>query len=57
MDKRIKQGDYQIKSIGKLLDFATKDEVDKYYGSIVQVDDIKVEDDKSSDEEESNFII
>ncbi len=33
VDKRINQNDTQIKSIGKLIDFATPEEVDKYFGS------------------------
>jgi DNA-directed RNA polymerase subunit E'/Rpb7 len=33
MDKRINQNDSQIKSIGRLIDFASSDEVDKYYGA------------------------
>jgi DNA-directed RNA polymerase subunit E'/Rpb7 len=33
IDKRINQNDSQIKAIGKLLDFATSEEVDKYFGS------------------------
>ncbi len=33
VDKRINQNDSQIKSIGKLIDFATTEEVDKYFGS------------------------
>ena len=55
LDKRINQGDTQIKIMGKLLDFATEDEIEKYYGSKI----IKTE---SSDvivneTDESNFII
>jgi len=33
IDKRINQNDSQIKAIGKLLDFSSQDEVDKYFGS------------------------
>ena len=33
VDKRINQNDSQIKSIGKLIEFATTEEVDKYFGS------------------------
>ena len=55
MDKRINQGDSQIKIMGKLLDFATEDEVEKYYGSKIikteNVDVVNVEND------ESNYII
>jgi len=48
LNKRINQNDYQIKSIGYLLDFATKDEVKQYYGNVIEEVD---------EDEESNFII
>jgi len=72
VDKRINQNDTQIKAIGKLLDFATLDEVDKYFGSKIisekNIDDVQ---NTSSDNEsyqiesintiesppESNFIM
>jgi len=45
IDKRINQNDSQIKSIGKLIDFATIEEIDKYFGSKIisekNVDSIK----------------
>jgi len=55
IDKRINQGDTQIKIMGKLLDFATEEEVDKYYGSKI----IKNEntDLVTTETDESNFII
>jgi DNA-directed RNA polymerase subunit E'/Rpb7 len=55
MDKRINQGDSQIKIMGKLVDFATDDEVEKYYGSKI----IKTEtvDTLHTETDESNFII
>ena len=55
IDKRINQGDTQIKIMGKLLDFATDEEVDKYYGSKI----IKNEntDLVTTETDESNFII
>jgi len=58
LDKRINQGDFQIKSIGKLLDFASDEEINEYYGSIVH-DDIEeeVEENTNSVETKSNFII
>ena len=37
INKRVNQGDHQIKVIGKILDYATEDEVDKYFGSIILV--------------------
>jgi len=35
IDKRINKNDTQIKAIGELLDFATSEEIDKYFGSII----------------------
>lgn len=71
VDKRINQNDSQIKAIGKLLDFALPDEVDKYFGSknIIEktIDDVKVSINDESEQiesantdegnTESNFII
>ena len=48
LNKRVNQNDYQIKSIGYLLDFATKDEVKQYYGNVIE---------EVNEDEESNFII
>jgi DNA-directed RNA polymerase subunit E'/Rpb7 len=52
VDKRINQNDSQIKSIGKLIDFATTDEVDKYFGSKIVyeriIDGVKIS--QSNDE-------
>lgn len=54
MDKRINQNDSQIKIMGKLLDFSTDEEVEKYYGSkIIKNDNL----DTMTENEESNFII
>ncbi len=69
VNKRINQNDKQIKTLGKLLDFATQDEVDKYFGSKIIsekiIDDVKVSQEPESIESvnvdeaglESNFII
>ncbi len=70
IDKRINQNDSQIKSIGKLIEFASSEEVDKYFGSKIVseriVDDSKIvetEDNRqiesvnTEEETESNFII
>lgn len=71
VDKRINQNDSQIKAIGKLLDFASQVEVDKYFGSKNTsekiVDDVKVSTGDESEQielvnteesnTESNFII
>ena len=48
VNKRINQGDHQIKVIGNLIDSATKDEINNYYGSIIE---------DTIEEEESHFII
>jgi hypothetical protein len=51
----VNQGDSQIKMMGKLLDFATDDEVEKYYGSkIIKTENVDTLNSKS---DESNFII
>jgi DNA-directed RNA polymerase subunit E'/Rpb7 len=72
IDKRINQNDSQIKAIGKLLDYATSEETQKYFGSKVEiekiVDDVKIKLELDEAEqlepvnaneilEESNFII
>ena len=51
-NKRINQGDFQIKVIGQLLDIATEEEIDNYYGSIITEEKVG-----EVIEEESNFII
>ncbi len=56
LNKRINQNDYQIKSIGYLLDFATKEEIKKYYGNLIE-DNEDDEDDENDDKGENNFII
>jgi hypothetical protein len=63
MDKRINQNDSQIKSIGKLIDFASSEDVEKYFGSKIvsekTTEDIKVnqQDSLNTDETETNYII
>jgi DNA-directed RNA polymerase subunit E'/Rpb7 len=63
MDKRINQNDSQIKSIGKLIDFASSEDVEKYFGSKIisekTTEDIKVNQQNSTntDEIETNYII
>jgi DNA-directed RNA polymerase subunit E'/Rpb7 len=63
MDKRINQNDTQIKSIGKLIDFASSEDVEKYFGSKIvsekNVEDVKVNQQEASntDEVETNYII
>ena len=63
VDKRINQNDSQIKSIGKLIDFASLEDVEKYFGSKIvsekNVEDVKVNQQESSntDEVETNYII
>lgn len=48
LNKRVNQNDYQIKSIGYLLDFATNEEVKNYFGSVIE---------EENNDDESNFII
>ena len=58
IEKRINRNDSQIKTIGKLLDFATSEEVDKYFGNKIvseRISELKTETTEVS--EESNFII
>jgi DNA-directed RNA polymerase subunit E'/Rpb7 len=38
LDKRINQNDSHIKAMGKLLDFASEEEINKYFGSKVVLD-------------------
>jgi DNA-directed RNA polymerase subunit E'/Rpb7 len=52
LNKRINQGDIQIKTIGKLLDLATEKEVEQYFEKIEE-DIIEIE----NTNDESNFII
>jgi len=55
IDKRINQGDSQIKIMGKLVDFATDEEVEKFYGSkIIKTENV---DTLNTETDESNFII
>jgi DNA-directed RNA polymerase subunit E'/Rpb7 len=64
IDKRINQNDSQIKSIGKLIDFANLEEVNKFFGSKIisekNTDDSKINQVESINtdiEVESNYII
>ena len=68
IDKRINQNDSQIKSIGKLIDFATTEEVEKFFGSKIVSDKLiqpnyeksqieSVNTDEPEPEIESNYII
>jgi DNA-directed RNA polymerase subunit E'/Rpb7 len=58
-NKRINQNDNQIKSIGKLIDFASEEDVKQYFGSkIVKNADNETETIiENTEETESNFII
>jgi len=62
-DKRINQNDNQIKSIGKLIDFASPEEVTKYFGSKIiknnEIDSDLVQESDTIENSgtESNFII
>jgi len=55
IDKRISQGDTQIKIMGKLMELAKEEDIEKYYGSKI----IKNEttDVVTTETDESNFII
>ena len=55
--KRINNGDSQIKTIGKLLDYANEKEIEKYYGSIISKENNKEVENNKSKNKESNFII
>jgi DNA-directed RNA polymerase subunit E'/Rpb7 len=58
IDKRINQYDVKINVIGKLLDFASEEEVDTYFGSKI-IDNKKklnLEEENVNDINESNFI-
>ena len=58
INKRVNQGDHQIKVIGKVLDYATNEEVEKFFGSVIHKEDLSNDTDNASDkEEENNFII
>jgi len=62
IDKRINQNDSQIKSIGKLIDFASSEDVEKYFGNKIVLDksieDGKVNQDSiNTNEVETNYII
>lgn len=62
-DKRINQNDNQIKTIGKLIDIASIEEVNKYFGSKIIKNDmdndsiIQESDTIETSETDSNFII
>ena len=53
---RVNQGDHQIKVIGKLVDFASEEEINEFYGSII-VEEKEENVVESDGEEENNFII
>lgn len=55
VNKKINQNDYQIKCIGRLLDYASDDEVSKYFGSVIHEEE--TEDEVEEDKKENNFII
>lgn len=58
LNKRVNQGDHQIKVIGKLIDFATDDMTTLYFGSIItKEEETNRTLDKESEEGNNNFII
>ena len=50
LKSRINQEDYQIKVIGKLIDFATEEEITQYYGNIIESNDEESIDDNINQE-------
>ena len=52
IDKRINQGDSQIKVIGKLQDFASEEEIEKYYSFNIIKTEVSEETKKSTDKNE-----
>jgi len=56
LNKRINMNDNNIRAIGKLLDFATPDEVEKYFGSKI-ISNKSEQNAEQSDAAESNFIL
>jgi len=50
LKSRINQEDYQIKVIGKLLDFATDEEVTQYYGNIIESNNEELIEDNTNQE-------
>jgi DNA-directed RNA polymerase subunit E'/Rpb7 len=57
MDKRINQGDSQIKVMGKLLEIANEADIEKYYGSKIIRNPETANVITTEDTEETNFII
>ena len=58
-DKRINQGDSQIKIMGNLQDFASNEEVEKYYGSKIiktEIQEENIEQTDNNNNNETNFI-
>ena len=60
INKRINYNDSQIKVIGKLIKFSTKEEIENYYGLIINDEENNETDEDNENiknKEESNFII
>tara|TARA_A100001011_G_C14018291_1_gene718331 strand:- start:65 stop:718 length:654 start_codon:yes stop_codon:yes gene_type:complete len=63
LNKRINKNDFQIKCIGKLLDFASDEEINKYYGLIENVEEKNILEEKNDSDIDdlsdkmNNFII
>jgi DNA-directed RNA polymerase subunit E'/Rpb7 len=53
LNKNINHGDVQIKAIGIMMDYATTDELTKYYGNIIEESPLN----ENVDETENSFII
>lgn len=54
IDKRINQGDSQIKVIGKLQDFASEEEIEKYYSFNIIKTEVSEETKESTDKNKTN---
>lgn len=56
MKARINQGDYQIKVIGKLIDFANEEETNLYFGNIVEDEEVEIESKQDTDVNQADDI-
>lgn len=57
VNKRINQGDREIKAIGRLLDYASDNEIEKYYGNVIQLEEDKEVDVVEKEVNKTHFII
>lgn len=57
LNKRINMNDENIKTVGKMLDFANMEDVEKYFGSKIILNKVEQSDKSDKSEVESNFIL